>query len=70
MFDFLSIFQISITVIFYLITAVIAIFSAICLYILNKHGENQTMTGMVSIIYGILFFIVVSNAYLNLTSIQ
>ncbi len=69
MFDFLSIFRTSITIIFYIITAVIALFSAIALYLLNKHGENQTITGIVSIIYAILFLIVVSNAYLNLSTI-
>ena len=69
MFDFLSIFRTSITIIFYIITAVIALFSAIALYLLNKHGENQTITGIVSIIYAILLLIVVSNAYLNLSTI-
>jgi cytochrome c biogenesis protein CcdA len=68
--SFLSAFQAGITIIFYLVTAVIAIFSAIAIYLLNKHGENQTVTGIVSIIYGVLFLIVVSNAYLNLSSIN
>jgi hypothetical protein len=69
MFDISSIANISITIIFYAVTAVMAALSAAALYILNKHGENQTISGTIGLLYGLLFLIIVSTAFASLTTV-
>ncbi len=67
--DFSSTINLIAAIIFYALAGLVTILSAFTLYLLNKHGERQSAAMAVSVLYIILFLVLLTRAYTTLHSL-
>lgn len=64
--DLQSIINLGASILFYALIGGITVFSAMALFIINKHGEHQSTATITSVVYIALFLILVTSAFSTL----